>query len=166
MVKKGKSGNLNETTREVGKFSMVGVLNTLIDFGIYNLLTVVMGFALIAANLVSTTVAMSFSFIANKTFVFGSRGGNVLKQAILFLLVTAFGLYVIQNAIIYSLVEFWQWPLDFAYTMVELLKLDGVFSREFVVANGAKALASIISLVWNYILYKKVVFREGKVIRA
>lgn len=166
MVKKTSNKNAKSSVFEIGRFSLVGVINTLLDFGIYNLLVLSVGLPLIPSNIVSTTSAMTFSFFANKTWVFGAKGGNVARQAILFLAVTAFGLYVIQNATIYFLVNIWTWPLDFGYALVEFLKLDGIFSREFVVANGAKALATALSLIWNYVLYKKVVFSEGKTVRV
>jgi putative flippase GtrA len=149
-----------QTTKRVGKFGAVGVINTALDFLIYNLLVFNAGFPLIAANIVSTSVAMSFSFVANKTFVFGERKGNLLRQISLFLLVTTFGLYVLQNLVIWLLAHQWPAPLGLAYDLVELVGLGGVFSKEFVVTNGAKVIATGFSLVWNYQLYRRVVYRQ------
>ena len=147
-------------TKQVGKFGIVGILNTIIDFGLYNILINFAHFGAIPANVCSTTVAMTFSFIANKTFVFGQKEGNTLRQVILFLLVTAFGLYVIQNIIIYFLTQIWHWPLDFGYSFVGFIGLDGLLSEEFVFTNGDKVIAKLFSLIWNYVLYKKVVFKK------
>lgn len=147
-------------TKQVGKFGLVGIINTLLDFGVYNIMFSLVGLKPIPANLIAATVAMTFSFIANKRFVFDQKAGSVLRQAALFLLVTATALYVIQNIVIYGLTELWLWPLELAYDIVGSLGLSGALSQEFVVNNGAKAIATGFSMVWNYLLYKKVVFKK------
>src|SRR5664279_2789413 len=83
--------------KRVGKFGVVGIINTLIDFTIYDLLWGKAHWAIVPANIVSTTVAMTFSFFANKNLVFKKSKGSILRQAIIFYAVTAFGLYVLQT---------------------------------------------------------------------
>lgn len=143
--------------KRVGKFGAVGIANTLIDFGLYNLLTS-LGLSYVAANLPSTTVAMTFSYLANQRLVFKSQRRS-LAQAALFFIVTAFGLWVIQNGIIHFLTEVWTGPLDLAVDIVRAVGLGEVFSAEFVIKNGAKVTATLASLIWNYLWYKKVVFK-------
>lgn len=147
-------------TKQVGKFGLVGIINTLLDFALFNLFIIYFGFGRIPANVISTTAAMTFSFFANKSFVFGNRSRRVWVQAALFLVITAFGLYVIQNAVIYTLTELWHYPLSLAYDVVTFLGLDRIFSETFVVNNGAKVIATLFSMTWNYIMYKKVVFKS------
>lgn len=159
MAKPSNKQAVLKETKQVGKFSLIGIINTLIDFVIYNIGISVFGLAVIAANLVSTTVAMSFSFVANKNFVFGSKQKQVLRQALLFLIITAFGLYALQNGVIYILKYSWHWPLDLAYDIVKAVGLQSI-SQEFVVNNGAKIIGTVFSFVWNYILYKKYVFKS------
>lgn len=144
--------------RRVGKFGIVGASNTLIDFTIYNLLHFGLGFGLISSNIVSTTTAMAISFFANKRLVFKHHHGPVLKQAGIFFLTTAFGLYVLQNGTILLLTDIWTLPLDLLVKLVHLIGLNAVLTDRFVINNGAKAVATMVSLTWNYILYKKVVF--------
>lgn len=158
---KSKSNNktLSET-KQVGKFGLVGVLNTLLDFSIYNILIIYLDFDRIPANIVAASFAMTFSFFANKTFVFGNKSRNTAVQALIFLLVTAFGLYILQNIVIFSLTEVWRWPLKFAYDIVGIFGLDRILSESFVIDNGAKAIATLFSMTWNYLMYKKVVFKK------
>ncbi len=156
---KPKNSKLNETKR-VGKFGLVGILNTLLDFSIYNFLIIFLDFDRIPANVVAATFAMTFSFFANRTFVFGNNSKNVARQAILFLLITAFGLYIVQNVVIYGLTDIWHFPLALAYDIVGVFGLDRVFSESFVIDNGAKVIATLFSMTWNYIMYKKVVFKK------
>src|SRR5215216_5981670 len=124
----------------LAKFGLVGILNTAIDFAIFNALTSKKaGWKKIPANLVSTTVAMSFSFVMNRGFVFKATSGNVYLQTAEFIIVTAFGLYVLQNLIIYFLLSVWHWPVELAWKVVQLLKLDKFMSHDFERKNAAKA---------------------------
>jgi putative flippase GtrA len=145
--------------KQVGKFGVVGALNTVMDFIIYNLLHFKLGWALIQSNIVSTTIAMIFSFYMNKKLVFRHHEGSHLKQGIIFFAVTAFGLYVLQTGTIQVLTEVWTEPLQLTVAFAHVLDLDRFFSDTFIVNNCAKALGTIISLTWNYLMYKKVVFR-------
>lgn len=144
-----------ELTR-VGKFGIVGILNTVIDFIIYNVLSSRAGLTLVQANIGSTTIAMVFSFLANKHVVFQKDEGSSAKQAVLFFAVTAFGLYVLQTGTIKLLTDVWLVPVSFGISAAHALGITG--HDQFVAKNGAKALATMVSLTWNYIMYKKVVF--------
>lgn len=143
--------------RRVGVFGLVGILNTLLDFVIYNQLSSKVGLSLVQANFVSTTVAMAFSFIANKRVVFKKHSGSIVKQALVFFAVTAFGLYVLQTGTILLLTDVWLYPVHLG-----LLTFHAIGVRnhdDFLIKNGAKAIATAVSLAWNYVMYKRVVFR-------
>jgi putative flippase GtrA len=127
------------------RFGIVGCINTALDFGILFLLSH-FGVPVLVANFISTTTAFSFSFIANKKFTFKSSGATTKKQIGLFLLVTLFGLWVLQPLII-SLVK---------------VVLGGSSLSGDIVLLGAKLAATVITLVWNYVFYSKVVFKTGK----
>ena len=68
------------------RFGLIGVLNTAIDFGMLFLLSG-LGLNKYVANTISTAVAFSFSFFANRTFTFRSKE-SMHKQILPFLLVT------------------------------------------------------------------------------
>jgi len=144
-----------EMTR-VGKFGIVGVLNTVLDFTIYNVLSSGVGLTLVQSNIISTTCAMIFSFIANKRIVFQQDQGSSAKQAVLFFAVTAFGLYVLQTGTIKLLTDVWLGPVSVGLAAAHLIGIAG--HDQFLAKNGAKAIATLVSLTWNYIMYKKVVF--------
>lgn len=143
--------------KHVSKFGAVGAVNTLLDFAIYNVLSGPVGLTLVQSNIISTTVAMLFSFVANKKFVFQKHDGHVGKQAIAFFAITAFGLYVLQTGVILLLTDVWTWPMVTALSAAHAIGISS--SDEFLVKNGAKAIATVVSLAWNYIMYKKVVFK-------
>jgi len=82
------------------RFVVVGLANTLIDFSILNLLTHGLSVTRITANVVSVTVAMSFSFLANRVVVFGSKTAKKHQQIIRFVLITGISIYILQNLVI------------------------------------------------------------------
>ncbi len=142
--------------KRLGKFGAVGILNTGLDFGLYNLLSSSLGLSLIQANILSTTAAMGFSFVANKKLVFKHHAGSFWRQAAVFLAITAFGLYVIQTGTILLLTDLWVWPVRTAIHLFHWFGLTG--HDNFLIKNTAKAIATALSLSWNYVMYKKVVF--------
>lgn len=154
-----KSASTSEAKR-VGKFGVVGVINTIIDFTIYNVLSSKTALTLIQSNFISTTCAMTFSYFANRSVVFHAKSNNPVKQALLFFAFTTFGLYVLQNGVIYFLTVTWTGPVNLAASIVAKLGLAGVFSHTFVVKNSAKAAGIVVSLTWNYLTYRKYVFAK------
>jgi len=125
------------------RFAIVGGANTALDFVLLFALTA-LGLDKIPANYVSTSVALVFSFFVNKSFTFRSKDGNARKQFVLFLVITLFGLWVLQPLVILG---------------IDQLFVGSAWS-ETVVLFVAKLLATIVSLVWNYLLYSKLVFKK------
>ena len=124
------------------RFAVVGGANTLLDFSILFLL-VALGLDRVPSNFISTGVAFIFSFFVNKSFTFKSTSGNVKKQFAIFLVITLFGLWVIQPIIIVA---------------TEYLISDLGISDPVVLFIG-KLIATVATLVWNYTLYSRFVFK-------
>jgi putative flippase GtrA len=118
------------------RFGLVGVANTAVDAVGYALL-VTLGVPLFVANFISTSTGMLLSFTLNRNFTFRAKDGDVRRQALLFFAVTAFGLWVVQAAIIFAVTA------AFPGVHVLIPKFAGI----------------AVGLVWNYVLYHKVVFR-------
>ncbi|MEV4316591.1 GtrA family protein [Actinocrispum sp. NPDC049592] len=123
------------------RFGIVGVANTAVDLITYTVLRQA-GLNIILANLISTSAGMALSFTLNRNFTFRAKAGNAKTQAVLFFLVTATGLWLVQ-------------PL-----MISLF--SGMFTGlTGTLAIAAPKLAGLgFNLVWNYTLYSKVVFRH------
>jgi len=125
------------------RFAVVGLANTALDF---LLLFIFVGFGIdkIPANYLSTGTSFVFSFFVNKKFTFKSAGGNVKKQFAIFVAVTIVGLWVIQPLVILgvsSLLAATQW-------------------QEWIILFIAKIIATVASLVWNYLFYSRLVFKK------
>ena len=133
---------------QLTKFFAVGFLNTAIDFGVLNLLSVVTGVTsgLIVGgvNIPGFSVAVGNSYFWNKFWVFqGRAGGGALQDFPRFLLVTLIGLFI-NSGIIIILTTYISAP-------------SGISNTGWL--NLAKIMATAISFMWNFLGYKFIVFR-------
>lgn len=122
------------------RFAVVGGVNTALDFGILFILTT-FGVDKLVANFISTSIAFVFSFFANRSFTFKSSGA-LKRQIIPFLVVTLTGLWILQPLIILGVTRL-------------LSILDDTLALLI-----AKLIATIVTLIWNYVLYSRVVFKH------
>lgn len=121
----------------------MGGMNTAIDFAVY-LLAIQFGAPVLLANYLSTSVALCVSFIANKQFTFKDTSKTKLSQISKFLAVTLFGLWVLQPIIIQAVIILGD-------------SLPMPTTGLYVVG---KIIATIVTLLWNYVLYNKIVFKH------
>ena len=91
----------------------------------------------------STNTVLDF---ANKKYTFKSTSQNLKKQFLLFAIVTLFGLWVIQTIIIAIIT-----PIFINFGLNKSLAL-----------LISKLAATVVSLVWNYVLYSRIVFKDTK----
>ncbi|XVS62017.1 GtrA family protein [Actinosynnema sp. CA-299493] len=124
------------------RFGAVGSVNTTADLLGYTAL-VLAGTPVFLANLLSTSTGMASSFVLNRSFTFRARSGPLRAQVALFVLCTASGLWVLQPLVIDT--------------------TEGLFGdpTTLTAVTGPKLIALAFGLVWNYVLYSKVVFRRG-----
>lgn len=126
------------------RFGLIGVINTALDFGLLFILKSV-GLMATSANIFSTSIAFVFSFFANKKYTFRSSGTNIVREMILFVAVTLFGLWVLQTGVIWLVLP-------------HLSKLLRSSEMGLLVT---KLIATAVSMTWNYILYDKLVFKKS-----
>lgn len=158
---------MDNTGGQVGKFAAVGVINTLIDYVILNALVflgltaaiTILGQEFLMANIISVFVAMVNSFILNKQWTFKSavEGINLFWEIVKFLVITIIGMFIVHQ-IVFN-VFYYNFPSLFS-SVSHFLNLDKILSDKFVILNGAKSIAIIISLIWNFIGYKFIVFKR------
>ena len=125
------------------RFGLVGAANTALDFGLLLMLANFFAVPHVIANIISSFIAFVSSFFANKKYTFKTTGQSVIREMILFTVVTLFGLWVIQSAIIALLTP----------------PIRGIVTNETITLVIAKLVATLASLTWNYILYSKIVFK-------
>lgn len=127
------------------RFGLIGGINTALDFGLLFLFAGFFGVPKLLANIFSTSIAFIFSFFANKKFTFKSTSKNIVREMVLFTIVTLFGLWVLQGTVLYLVV-----PI-----------LSNLGLNENMSLLAAKLVATVVSLVWNYLLYSRVVFKNS-----
>jgi putative flippase GtrA len=118
--------------RTLIRFGTVGVANTAIDVALFWVLHAPLG--IFAANFLSTSAGMTFSFLVNGRLTFGASRLTA-RQALLFLATNAFTMWVLQPVLMYAAVQVAETPLMLAK----------------VVALGG-------SVVGNFLLYRYVVW--------
>ncbi|HEX4686040.1 MAG TPA: GtrA family protein [Nocardioides sp.] len=116
----------------VVRFATVGVANTVIDLALFGMLLAPLG--LLRANLVSTSVGMVFSFVANGRHTFGVTSLTG-RQALAFLATNGFTMWLLQPSVI--------------------ILAHAMLGAPLLLAKTA-ALAS--SVVTNFALYRYAVF--------
>ena len=128
------------------RFAIVGSVNTALDFSILFILTMLFNIPKELANFISTSVSFLFSFFANKKYTFKSTSKNLKRQFLLFTIVTLFGLWVIQTIISTAITP--------VFTNLGINKPAALLI--------SKLIATAASLIWNYALYSRVVFKKPK----
>ncbi len=141
--------NRKEMVRFI-KFSVVGTVGAVIDFGTLNLLIQLAGFPKVLANGCSFTVAVISNFIWNRLWVYPeTRKDPLSSQFVQFFLVNVIGL-VFNTAIFYGSDE---WILGEAGALagpVGALAASVGMSHFDFAYNGAKILSTVLVLFWNF----------------
>lgn len=133
--------NVNERSRFI-KFAAVGAIGTVVDFGVYNILNLMVGLAPVFSQAISFSVAVVNNFLWNRHWTYpDSRTKTVHHQMAQFALINIGGL-LIRTPIIGGLES----PIGF---------LAGKFgiSPDIAVIIGhniALAIAIGIVMLWNY----------------
>lgn len=149
--------------KEIGrfiKFSFVGKLGAIIDFGVLNLLVQLASFPKMAANVFSFSTAVVSNFIWNRLWVYPeTRDDSLRKQFVQFSLVNVVGLFI--NTTIFSFAD--RWLLGemglLARQMAALASRVGMAHFDLAY-NGAKIIATSIVLFWNFFINRFWTFRH------
>ncbi|MDP3770270.1 MAG: GtrA family protein [Candidatus Sungbacteria bacterium] len=132
---------------QFAKFVVVGVLNTAIDFGILNIMSLVTGltsgFIIGGVNIPGVIIALTNAYLWNKLWVFGAADGKGLFHDLpKFLLVSGIGVIINSGIVILAT----SYPVQLIDAQTWL--------------NIAKVMATGFSLVWNFLGYKFIVFSK------
>jgi putative flippase GtrA len=65
--------------KKAGSFAAIGVVNTLVDFGVFAVAVEMFGLPLVAANMLSWSVAVSGSYVLNSYTTFAAESGRALN---------------------------------------------------------------------------------------
>lgn len=138
-----------KTLMQAVRFGGVGILNTVIDFLILNLLTHIFGvggdggYRFTLFKVISFSVAVFNSYLLNKRWVFRHISKHSWKEGLSFLGVSLVGLII--NTVISTII-------------FKLLTFQGVES--FIAVNSGALVGTLFVLIWNYSGYQRFVFKK------
>jgi putative flippase GtrA len=128
------------------RFGAVGIVNTLIDFGVLNLLVLFLaspvGWGLLLCNAVAFCCANLNSYVGNKYWTFSDDRRATLGQYASFLWVSLIGLAL--NSLL-------------LWCLVDLLPPESL-AGSYLWLNLSKVVATAANLVWNFYAYRSRVF--------
>lgn len=144
--------------KKVVRFFFVGCFNFLLDIGMLNVLTAVFGLKVLIANSISVSIGITASYFLNHRIVFRHQQEYSLKTYGKFFAVTGFSAIVIQDFIIEVLA-----PKIVKVRSGETVQVLGrAIPAHTIELNIAKIIAVAIGMVWNFLLYKYIVFQDKK----
>lgn len=133
---------------EASRFAIVGFLNFVLDVAILTLLSLQFGIysgaGIIVLNIISGTIAFFNSYFWNRKFTFQKKTDANAGEFGAFAFVSAGGL-VINTAILFLITTFVASP-------------KGISEEQFLTI--AKVISILVSLFWNFLGYKFIVFRK------
>ena len=134
---------------QVAKFISVGILNTLIDWGILTVQVILtginVGFGYSIFKSISFMVAVFNSFVWNKYWTFKKNDTGKTQQELLqFLLLSLVGFCI---------------NVGVASFVVNVIGPQGGISRNLWATVGG-AVATMFSMVWDFVVYKFIVFKK------
>ncbi len=137
------------------KFSVVGAIGAVVDFGSFNLLLSVLRIPYLIAGGLSFTFAVTSNFLFNRYWTYpDSRSKPVARQAVQFALVNAVGLVIRTPVLAVAespMIRVAQGLIR--YVSPSIPALSGLVSEidpALLGRNFALALAVIIVLFWNF----------------
>ena len=124
---------------EMAKFGIVGAFNTVLDFGLFNLLYVGLGWTALGANAASVAVAATSSFFMNRHWTFRHRARTDLRREYLvFFLLNGVGLLIATGCILF---------------VERVLDQTGPLWL-----NIAKVAGLVLGMIFRFTTYKRFVF--------
>ena len=138
-LKKGRFILLERLTLKIEKelfwYVVFGVLTTLVNIGVYFVLTR-LGINYLLSNILAWFFSVLFAYVTNRRWVFESKSPNVLKECVLF-----FSGRIFSGVIDTGLM----------WLFIDVLAIGDVISKTVI---------QVIVVVLNYVISKWVVFNE------
>lgn len=143
------------------RFIAVGLINTIIDFTLLNILVVLLHLPILLGNLISVSISVTVSYFLNHYIVFESKNKLAVRTYLKFFMVTGLTVIITQSVVIHFMYPMAQDGVNNIANSV-----SGSYSK-FLLAhkdqlalNFSKALGVVCGLFINYVLYTKVVFKN------
>jgi putative flippase GtrA len=142
------------------KFSVVGVIGTAIDFGIFNLLHNVLGWGRVLSNTCSVSAAIVNNYLWNLFWVYPETRGRQNTKKLIQFIVVSISAWALNTGILWSS-DRWIFGVNglFAGLVGTAARMLGA-EHEVLSSNVAKVLATGIVLFWNFFMNRLWTFRD------
>ncbi len=138
------------------RFAVVGVSGTIIDFSIFNLLSVVVGLPVIISSIGSFLIAVINNFIWNRNWTYPeSKEMDFSGQLIKFSVVSVLGLLI--RTPLFAFIE-----KPVIYLSEKFLGGTLQIKPEIIGHNIALAIVIVVVLFWNYFINRKWTYKDIK----
>lgn len=127
--------------REIISYLIVGILTTIVSYGVYYVLTISLlnpndKIELQIANIISWICAVAFAYFTNRKYVFKSKDDNILKESSKFCLSRVFTL------------------------LLDMLTMFIMVSTLHINDRVSKLVSQVLITIGNYIISKFFVFKK------
>jgi putative flippase GtrA len=140
-----------ERTRFI-KFGIVGIIGSVIDFGVLNLLTIVFKVPFLISSVISFTLAVINNFILNRLWTYPeSRQNSIYKQLVQFTVVSCLGLAIRIPLLAY---------MDKIFTSLAVRIIPNILTPTIVGHNLSLAFVIGVVLLWNFFVNRFWTFRN------
>ena len=141
-----------KTIRQVVQFAIVGVLNTLVDFAVFQVLNLTLGWVY-AAQVLGYTFGVVNSYLWNSNWTFREQRTRSLREIMLFIAVNLISMGV-------SLGVIWLCREVFGITNVWVASWMPTFLAGFLKGDTVcKLIATVIAIAVNYLGNRLFVFK-------
>jgi len=153
---------------KINRFGILGVVNTLLDIILLNILRMAthtlssQTAKLVLLNIISASSVAVFSFFMNRKFVFQKQDTHHTKVW-LFVGVTLSSIFILQSLVISVSLPLVKPFAEFLQNTAINLQLPVLANANisFFSSNLAKVIATAVTMVWNYTLYEKLIFKDS-----
>lgn len=142
--------------RRFFRFSIVGTLGAVVDFGVFNMLTKMVSLNPVLASVISFTAAIISNFIWNRYWTYPeSRSKSIANQMGAFTLVNVIGVGI--RTPIFALLDH---PLTDLFQDVTMPSTLSKVSPQFMGHNSALAVAVVTVMFWNFFANRYWTFND------
>lgn len=125
--------SINDDIKRVAKYLFVGGSSALLELFLFQALYALLGWQIALANVFAVVIATTYNFLLNRSWAFEQKS-NSLRSVVLYLL-----LFFLNTT--------------FSTAVITFLVSAGVISML------AKLFTQACIVLWNYVLYRKVIFK-------
>lgn len=138
--------------RKFFKFGIVGIIGSVVDFGVFNLLASLLKFPSVWSSVISFSLAVINNFVWNRYWTFPeTRHIPIARQLTQFAIVSLAGLAI--RTPLFAWLEKLLIPLAERY-------LPNLLTPTIIGHNVALALVILVVMLWNYFINRLWTFRK------